>query len=135
MRWSASASIDGFSESFVCSSIEERARRQALGFKVYRLGKIGEDGGQFLFREAEADVRGGDGVGAVGRESGEVIFQSGAVGLGERAAGEPQLISRSEDADDVVAGGPLPLPRLVTLRFVALAAAADLDVFDSDAGQ
>ena len=30
--------------------VDERARRQSLGFKVYRLGKIGEDRGEFLLR-------------------------------------------------------------------------------------
>ena len=87
--------------------VENRARRQAFGFKVYRLGKIGEDGRQFLLGQAEANVRGGDGVGAVGSELGEVVLQSRAVGLGERAAGQAQLISRREDADDLVAGRPV----------------------------
>ena len=49
---------------------------------------------------------GGDGIGAVGSELGEVVFQSRAVGLGECAAGQTQLISRGEDANDLVAGGP-----------------------------
>ena len=68
-------------------AIEDRARRLALGCKVYRLGKIGMDGGQLLFGEAEAAVRGGGAFGAVGGEPGEVVFQLGAVGSAEGAAG------------------------------------------------
>ena len=131
---SASASIDGLNESFVCSRSTNAQRRQALGFKIYRLGKIGEDGSQFLFGQAEANVRGGDRIGAVGSELGEVVLQSSAVGLGERAAGQPQLISRREDADDLVAGRPCA-SAIRDLWFVARLAAADLDVFDSDSGQ
>ena len=51
------------------------AHGPALRFKIYRLGKIGEDGLQFLLREAEAAARCRERFGAVGRESIEVVFQ------------------------------------------------------------
>ena len=59
-----------------------RPRRLAFGFKVYRLGKIGEDGRQFLLRQAEAAARRGERFGAVGRESIEVILDCGPVAAG-----------------------------------------------------
>ena len=73
-------------------SVHHRPRRLALGFKVYRLGKIGEDGGQFLLGQAEPAARRGERFGAVGREAIEVIFDCGAIAAAKRAARQPQLV-------------------------------------------
>ena len=103
--WSASASIDGLSESFVCSrSMNARGVRPLVSKSIGWARSARTAVSSFSVRPKRM-CGAVSGVGAVGSELGEVVFQFSAVGFGERAAGQAQLVVRCEDADDLVAGG------------------------------
>ena len=90
---SASASIDGLNESFVCSrSMNARGVRPLVSKSIGWARSARTAVSSFSVRPKRTCGAVTD-VGAVGSELGEVVLQLSAVGSGERAAGEPQLVS------------------------------------------
>ena len=99
--------------------------------KLYRLGKIGENGGHFLFGQPETTARHSQRFSAVGRQTLKVILDLRPVTAGKTAAGQLQLMAGCKDANHMEAR-PLSRATILNARFIARPDATDPNIVDAN---